>query len=140
MVSWQEALEQNNTIKVLKMAPTSRPQFPQHNKRFSEDITTATLNGTSVSSALSSKEQRRRPLSFLPIREFMPTLCFYPKHLPNITLLPLPVTQSMGTVPYSHSRLCVPLKFHLFIYMTPMHTFLMCSQLFLKFEYLAEDF
>ena len=109
VVSWKKALELNPTIKLLKTAPVSRLQFPQHNRRFSEDITSATLNGASVSSALHSQGWSPSPLSFLPICKFMPTLCFHAAHLPKITLLPLPVTQGVGTEPSSHSRHGVPL-------------------------------
>ena len=45
----------NPTIELLKMAPISRPRFPQSNKMFSEDITSAILNGASVSSTLHSQ-------------------------------------------------------------------------------------
>lgn len=85
--------------------PTSRPQFPQHNKRFSEDISLATLNGASVSNVLPSHELQLRPPVFLPIGELMPTPCIYMEHLPKITLLLLPVTQNVGTMPFAHSRL-----------------------------------
>ena len=63
------------------MVPISRPQFPQRNKSFSEDITSAILNGASVSSALLSQGWKPRSVSFLPICKFMPTLCLYPEHL-----------------------------------------------------------
>ena len=45
------------------------------------------LNGFSVSSALPQNELCLRPLSFLPVIEFMPTLCLYTKYLPEIPLL-----------------------------------------------------
>ena len=86
-----------------------------------------------------SQGWRRRPVSFLPICKFMPTLCFYSEHLPKITLLQFPVTQSMGIGPSLHSRLCVPLWSCLFVYMAPKGTFSMCSQLFLKFEYFSKN-
>ena len=45
------------------------------------------LNGVSESSVLSWNELCLRSLSFLPIIEFMPTLCLYAKYLPEIPLL-----------------------------------------------------
>lgn len=68
MLFWQEALKLNPTTELLKMAPTSWPQFPHHSKRFSEVITSASLHGVSASSVLPNQELPLGPFPFyLPI-------------------------------------------------------------------------
>lgn len=124
----------NPTTELLKMTPPSRAQFPQQSKSLWRHY----LSHLEWCHCLQCPTQSRTVMeaSFLsPIHEFVPTLCLYTEHLPEITLLAFPAIQTMGTAPSSHSRLVCPC-----IYMTPMGTFLMYGQLFLKFEHLADLF
>lgn len=97
-------------MELLNMAPTSRPRSLQLSNRFSEDITSVALNSVSVSSGLLTQELWPRPLSFLPVHEFMPTLFLRSFSLPFLSL-------RAGAQDHSHIQdLCVPLRFPLFMY------------------------